>query len=284
MPTNIRQQIADPRVTIEFDRDLEAKQGGFDRTGLTVRSQGGFAGTVWLSPVDPSEGAAVTVRPISVWVAPGAPARAVVRVDHFHDAKAGDYRIGVSARAAAKSNTAQRNRPVQGGQRRGSLLRYARQRTLPQIYDYMQIAAAFERHHIVPRFLGGGDEDENIITQETTLHKGITRDMLEFFKGIKDDEGEDMAYRRGKSGEAIQNLFSPAKRIDAIRSFYTKFENKYPDVARKFFERWGKTAAGEPEVGLKEGEMVVEEGEGLLQELGQETEPIAQLVEEVGGP
>ena len=141
-----------------------------------------------------------------------------------------------------------------------------------------------EIHHLIPRFLAGANDAYNLIRMETAKHRELTNEMRIYLKGITNEAGQDMQYRRGYAGAAIRNNFTPEARLDALKSFYSQNSQKFPEAAKQFLEKWGGQAKAGAEGALENGKVILEDGQGILQELGSDTEPLAQMLVEGGIP
>ena len=94
----------------------------------------------------------------------------------------------------------------------------------------------FHNHHSFPKFLGGNPKQPLTKLPDTT-HRQLHRDMNKFLRNRKDAFGNDMAPRRGNSGQRIRENFSQQERIDALRDFYNQYRRTYSKEARDFFNQ-----------------------------------------------
>ncbi len=107
---------------------------------------------------------------------------------------------------------------------------------LPGVTPRPALAPRYQRHHSDPKFLGGDPKQPLTRVPERT-HQKLHRDMNDFLRNRKDSFGNDMAPRRGNSGQRIRQNFSRQERIDALRDFYNQNTNRYPGAARDFFNQ-----------------------------------------------
>jgi RHS repeat-associated protein len=91
-------------------------------------------------------------------------------------------------------------------------------------------------HHSDPKFTGG-DPKQELTRIPESQHKDLHRDMNDFLREQTNEDGYHMRPQRDNSGSDIQKTFERNELLDALKRFYEKFRDKYPEPAKDFFKQ-----------------------------------------------
>jgi len=91
-------------------------------------------------------------------------------------------------------------------------------------------------HHSDPNFMGGNPKQPRT-PMSPEQHRELHKDLNDFLRQKTDEAGNHMRPQRGNPGRDIRRNFTPEQRREATAEFYKKFESKYPDAARDFFNQ-----------------------------------------------
>ena len=94
-------------------------------------------------------------------------------------------------------------------------------------------------HHSDPKFMGG-DPKQELTNLQDFDHKNLHKELNDFLKTKTDDFGNHMRPQRGNPGAKIRENFTRTERINALREFYTRNADKYPEAAADFFKQHGR--------------------------------------------
>lgn len=100
------------------------------------------------------------------------------------------------------------------------------------------VTKTLEQHHSDPIFMAG-DPNQPTVGMPRDLHRGagdsLHHDLNEFLRGKTDAAGNHMRPQRGNPGIRIRDNFTREELLEAMAEFYKRFQDKYPDSARAFF-------------------------------------------------
>ena len=89
-----------------------------------------------------------------------------------------------------------------------------------------------ERHHPLPKYLGGKPYNKILTPLRQTVHRQLHDDMQNWFRATN----PGMAHHAGYGRKEIQAAFTFDQRLDATASFYQAFAQQYPRAAADFME------------------------------------------------